>query len=139
MQAARADAIRPVLVFLNLLVGDVERVGELLLAHVEHASAHADSTADVQVSWVTGVELRGHGITLRRAIEVIFGAHTPPVRCVIWDMLDGGARLAVAHPLANLPRTFTLVLFKGARVYQNFEVVRTDARYVGVKFIMAGL
>ena len=76
---------------------------------------------------------------MRRAAEVIFGAHMPAVRCVIWDMSEGGARLAVAHPLANLPRTFTLVMFKGDRVHRNCEVVWTDARYVGVKFVMAGL
>ena len=72
---------------------------------------------------------------MRRAAEVIFGAHKPPVCCVIWDMSDGGARLAVAHPLADLPRTFTLSLFKDAHVQRNCEVVWIDTRYVGVKFI----
>lgn len=72
---------------------------------------------------------------MRRAAEVIFGANAPRVRCVIWDISDGGARLAVAHPLADLPRTFTLLLFKDASVQRNCEVVWTDARYVGVRFI----
>jgi hypothetical protein len=72
---------------------------------------------------------------MRRAAEVVFGAHQAPVRCVIWDMSDGGARLAVAHPLADLPGTFTLVLYKDGSVQRNCEVVWTDARYVGVRFV----
>jgi hypothetical protein len=71
---------------------------------------------------------------MRRAAEVILGAHTPPVRCVIWDMSNGGARVAIAHPLTDLPRTFTLVLFKNASVQRNCEVVWIDTRYVGVRF-----
>jgi hypothetical protein len=70
----------------------------------------------------------------RRAAEVFFGAHEPAVRCVIWDISDGGARLAVARPLADLPPTFTLVLSKDTPP-RNCQVVWTDARYVGVKFI----
>jgi hypothetical protein len=73
---------------------------------------------------------------MRRAAAVIFGAHEPPVHCVIWDMSDGGARLAVAQPAKDLPRTFTLVLSKGA-VERSCEVVWTDARFVGVRFIRA--
>ena len=72
---------------------------------------------------------------MRRAAEVVFRAHTPPVRCVIWDMSDGGARLAIAHPIADLPRTFTLVLFKNVPVQRHCEVVWLDTRYVGVKFL----
>jgi hypothetical protein len=69
----------------------------------------------------------------RRAAEVIFSEDEPPVRCVIWDISNGGARLAVAGPRARLPRTFTLVLLK--EVKRNCEVVWTDTRFVGVKFI----
>jgi hypothetical protein len=70
----------------------------------------------------------------RRAAEVIFGAHEPAVRCVIWDISDGGARLALARPLADLPPTFTLVLSKDI-ARRNCQVVWTDTRYVGVRFI----
>jgi hypothetical protein len=70
----------------------------------------------------------------RRAAEVSFGAHEPAVRCVIWDISDGGARLAVARPLADLPPTFTLVLSNGAP-QRSCQVVWTDKRYVGVRFI----
>ena len=71
---------------------------------------------------------------MRRAAEVILGEHEPPVRCVIWDISDGGARLAVAHPSESLPRTFTLALYKDASVHRNCEVVWVDTKYVGVKF-----
>lgn len=72
---------------------------------------------------------------MRRAAAVILQAAGNPIRCVIWDMSDGGARLAIAHPAAALPRTFSLLLMKDAGVRRNCEVVWTDSRFVGVKFI----
>ena len=72
---------------------------------------------------------------MRRAAAVVLQAAGNPVRCVIWDMSDGGARLAIAHPAAELPRTFSLLLMKDAGVRRNCEVVWTDGRFVGVKFI----
>jgi hypothetical protein len=72
----------------------------------------------------------------RPAAEVIFATDTPPVPCVIWDISDGGARLAIAHSsLSVLPQKFTLVLLKEAGVMRNCQVVWRDARFVGVKFI----
>jgi hypothetical protein len=71
---------------------------------------------------------------MRRAAEIMFGADQPRVRCVIWDISDGGARLAVAYPLVDLPRTFTLLLSKDASIQRNCEVVWIDSRYVGVRF-----
>ena len=71
----------------------------------------------------------------RRAGEVIFGALETAVPCVIWDLSDGGARLGVALPLAELPRTFTLSSLKDASVHGKCEVVWTDTRFVGVKFL----
>jgi PilZ domain len=70
----------------------------------------------------------------RRAATVTFAAEKPPVACVIWDISDGGARLAVAHPLATLPHHFTLNLSKDESVRRYCEVVWTDTRFVGVKF-----
>lgn len=72
---------------------------------------------------------------MRRAAAVVLQAADNPVRCVIWDMSDGGARLAIAHPAADLPRRFSLLLVKDASVRRNCEVVWTDSRFVGVKFI----
>lgn len=47
--------------------------------------------------------------------------------------LTDGTRIAA--PIASLPRHFTLVPYKGAKVYRECEVVWTDTRFVGVKFI----
>ena len=72
---------------------------------------------------------------MRRAAVVVLDTAQIPLRCVIWDMSDGGARLAVACPSAQLPRTFTLLLTKDASVRRNCQVVWTDSQFVGVKFV----
>ena len=74
-------------------------------------------------------------LATRRAAEVQFGTEEPPIRCVVWDICDGGARLAVARPLMNLPSRFTLLLCKDGSEQRNCEVVWTDTRFVGVKFV----
>jgi hypothetical protein len=58
----------------------------------------------------------------------------PAVSCVIWDISEGGARLAIALPSTDLPTSFTLNLFPDGSVQRNCEVVWTDRRFVGVKF-----
>ena len=73
----------------------------------------------------------------RRAASVSFGPEAPPVTCVIWDISEGGARLAIARPIADLPRNFVLNLYKNGSVKWNCEVVWSDARFVGVKFTAA--
>jgi hypothetical protein len=70
----------------------------------------------------------------RRAATLSFGNKIPSVECVIWDISEGGARLAVALPLADLPQHFTLNLFKDESVQRKCEVVWLDKRFVGVKF-----
>jgi hypothetical protein len=70
----------------------------------------------------------------RRAATVSFGVEKPSVPCVIWDISDGGARLAVGHPLADIPTHFTLNLLRDGSGSRDCEVVWTDARFVGVKF-----
>ena len=70
----------------------------------------------------------------RRAATVSLGAEKPSVNCVIWDISEGGARLAVALPLADLPNHFTLNLFADGSVQRNCEVVWMDKRFIGVKF-----
>jgi hypothetical protein len=49
LQAARADAISPFLVFLALLERHAKRVAHFDLAHVEHNSAHPNAAADMLV------------------------------------------------------------------------------------------
>lgn len=75
---------------------------------------------------------------MRRAATVALSAASSPVRCVIWDISDGGARLAIACPTAELPRSFALLLTKDASIRRNCEVVWTDSRFVGVKFVRSG-
>lgn len=75
---------------------------------------------------------------MRRAAAVMFQAARAPVPCVIWDMSDGGARLAIARPIAELPSAFSLLLTKDGRLRRNCEVVWTDPQFVGVKFISTG-
>jgi PilZ domain len=72
---------------------------------------------------------------MHRAAEIIFGENGQPIRCRISDMSDSGARLALAFPVAHIPRTFTLVLFKDASVRRDCELVWTDRRYIGIKFL----
>jgi hypothetical protein len=71
-------------------------------------------------------------LATRRAAEVQFGTDEPSIRCIV---CDGGARLAVARPLTNLPSRFRLSLSKDGSERRNCEVVWTDSRFVGVKFV----
>ena len=71
---------------------------------------------------------------MRRDAQVIFDGHEQLIGCVVHDISNGGARLSFTTPLAALPPTFTLVLFKDS-VQRNCELVWCDRRFVGVKFI----
>jgi hypothetical protein len=71
---------------------------------------------------------------MRRGAHIVFDACEQPIRCEIYDLSNGGARLGFAVPVAGLPRTFTLVLFKDS-VQRDCEMVWKDGRLVGVKFI----
>jgi c-di-GMP-binding flagellar brake protein YcgR len=57
---------------------------------------------------------------------------SPLVRCVLWDISDGGARIAVADPKA-LPERFTLMLTQ--QMHRQCQVRWRDERFVGVKFV----
>lgn len=48
------------------------------------------------------------------------GQHTRPIQCVIWDMSDGGGRIAVPHP-KNVPQRFTLLLTRDASVRRKLR------------------
>jgi hypothetical protein len=54
LQAACADAVLSVLVFLHLLPGESEAVAELLSAHSEHYPAHPDTAAHVFIDGAGG-------------------------------------------------------------------------------------
>jgi hypothetical protein len=71
---------------------------------------------------------------MRRGAHIVFETYEPPICCEIYDLSNGGARLGFAVAIADLPQTFTLVLFKDS-VQRDCELVWTDGRVVGVKFI----
>jgi PilZ domain-containing protein len=71
---------------------------------------------------------------MRREAEVILEPHKLPIRCVIHDLSNGGARLSFTAPLRDLPRSITLVLFKDS-VQRDCEIVWTDGYFIGVKFV----
>ena len=71
---------------------------------------------------------------MRRDAHLIFEGHKQAICCVIHDISNDGARLSFTAPLAVLPRTCTLVLFKDS-VQRDCELVWIDRRFVGVKFI----
>lgn len=71
---------------------------------------------------------------MRRAALVAFTPAGEPVRCVVWDMSDSGARLAIACPVADVPHKFQLVLTSDGSVRRDCEVVWTNTRFVGVRF-----
>jgi hypothetical protein len=62
------------------------------------------------------------------------GRNAPPIRCVICDVSDGGARLSAAAPHKELPDRFTLVL-AASTVQRRCEVVWRDECFVGVRFV----
>jgi hypothetical protein len=75
LQAAGADAIGALLVFLNLLECQAEGVGNIGLTHVEHEPAHAQAAADVLVRWIKSSP--GHLCFL--AVAAIFSGYPGPV------------------------------------------------------------
>jgi hypothetical protein len=71
---------------------------------------------------------------MQRDAEILFEAHSQPIRCVIHDMSEGGARIGFKAPVTDLPILFTLVLFRNC-VQRNCRVVWRNGRFVGVKFV----
>jgi hypothetical protein len=72
---------------------------------------------------------------MRRDAEIILGAQISPLPCVILDLSHTGARLAVGSPSADLPRHFTLILFKDGSLQRDCEIVWSDRHYAGVRFV----
>jgi PilZ domain len=70
----------------------------------------------------------------RRAAKMTFGDKRPSMNCLVVDISEIGARLAVTHSMADMPHHFTLSLFKDRRVERDCEVVWSDRRFVAVKF-----
>lgn len=71
---------------------------------------------------------------LRRRAMVVLNASKQPIKCTIFDLSDGGARVGIERVSAAIPQYFTLVLFEDRSVQRDCEVVWRDGRSVGVKF-----
>lgn len=71
----------------------------------------------------------------QRNAEIVLGADTMPLPCVILDLSDSGARLAVSSSAKGLSRHFTLMLFKDGSLQRDCEIVWADGRYAGVRFV----
>ena len=69
----------------------------------------------------------------RRAAWINLGNHCPPVRCVLWDISDGGARLTAARNVEDLPDRFELTLNEATQ--RTCRVIWRDKRFLGVAFV----
>jgi pilus assembly protein Flp/PilA len=101
LQAARANAVRPLLIFLHLLECDAQRVTKLRLAHVEHHSAHSPGG--------TGPE-RAH--TMRILLEDFF-KNEQGATAIEYGLIAAGISIAIITAVASvgssLNTTFTSV------------------------------
>jgi hypothetical protein len=75
---------------------------------------------------------------MRRPAVVSFAHPSKCFACVVWDMSGSGARLAIACPTAEVPHKFDLLLTKDGAVRRSCEIVWTNSRFVGVKFLELG-
>ncbi len=73
---------------------------------------------------------------MRRAAWLDLGGNAAPIPCVVWDLSEGGCRLAAPHAI-KLPEVFALTMNAKADVRHSCCVVWQRGVYVGVKFIDA--
>jgi hypothetical protein len=71
---------------------------------------------------------------MHRDAEILLNEHNQPIRCVIHDISDGGARISFKTPTEDLPNIFTLVLVRNC-IQRNCRVVWRKDRFFGVKFV----
>jgi hypothetical protein len=69
---------------------------------------------------------------VRYAAWLRISDNSPLIRCMLWDISSGGARIAVADT-KGLPDRFTLMLTE--QMARQCEVRWRDERFVGVKFL----
>lgn len=77
---------------------------------------------------------RRRRVRTRRAAWIDAGGDAKPVRCVLWDLSEGGARLAPAQA-SKLPDIFTLILDKTTA--HRASVVWRKGPLVGVRFLLS--
>ncbi len=70
----------------------------------------------------------------RHAGWINFGDSPTPIACVLWDVSEHGARIAVAHARL-LPDRFTLDLSRDGQDRRFCRVVWRQPPQVGVQFV----
>ncbi len=114
LQPARADAVRALLVFLDLLKRQAKCVAEIRLAHCQYHPAHAHPAADVLVDGIWG--LLADGVDHRfRIVKSAYNSYRdeprdaagarpkPPGECTIADLEDRSSNRSITR--------FTLMRF----------------------------
>jgi hypothetical protein len=77
---------------------------------------------------------RSRRVPKRHAAWISLNSTSTPIPCVLWDLSDGGARLAA--PRSNvLPPMFNLILTKDGKSQRLCRVVWRSQAQVGVQFI----
>src|SRR5580704_229076 len=77
LQPAGADPVDALLVFLDLLEGKVEAVGQGGLRHAEHQAAHPYARADMLVGRVGSFDRHHSALPLADASRILVGRQTP--------------------------------------------------------------
>jgi PilZ domain len=71
---------------------------------------------------------------MRYPAWLLIGASRQPVECIIRDMSDTGARIALGSQIKALPNRFTLWLDKTGKVQRQCSIMWAHGGYVGVRF-----
>ena len=71
---------------------------------------------------------------IRLVASITIDDNSPPIACGVWDMSDGGAKLAAVYS-GILPERFTLRL--SPTVHRRCQVRWRSEKFIGVKFIGA--
>src|SRR5579862_8055723 len=81
VQPAGADPVDALLVFLDLLEGEVEAFSQGGLRHAEHQAAHADARADMLIGRVGSLDRHHSTIPLAGASRILGGRQTNAAAC----------------------------------------------------------
>jgi hypothetical protein len=73
---------------------------------------------------------------MRRAAWIGLCESTVPIRCMVWDLSEDGAKLTAPHG-DDLPDVFALILANDGKSHRYCRVVWRKGTYLGVRFIEA--
>jgi hypothetical protein len=63
-----------------------------------------------------------------------FDDHTPPQKCTVVDISEGGARIEVDSP-DDLPKEFFLILIDDAACVRRCNIAWREDRQIGVRYL----